>query len=149
MRSDDCFLEVRKLVLGKKLWEEKGRAVGMSIKSIGPEGVHMEETFTSVAKGFAPALDGTNLGTIQFVMAPDGSANGSGQGIFTSKDGETVTWKGYLIGKREKGKDKVFWILKWWTASKKLAWMNKTIAAAEGISDPKTTEFSATGYEWK
>jgi hypothetical protein len=149
VRNDEGFLEVRKMVLGEKEWEEKGKAIGMSIKSIGPEGVRMEESFTSVVKGFGRGISGTNMGTIEYVMTPDGSTSGSGQGIFTSEDGEPVTWKGYVLGRREQGKDRFFMIIKWWTASQKLAWMNKTIAAIEGIGDPKTGEFSDTGYEWK
>jgi len=35
------------------------------------------------------------------------------------------------------------------TSSQKLAWLNGTIHAIEGISDPKTMEGSDTGYEWK
>jgi hypothetical protein len=35
------------------------------------------------------------------------------------------------------------------TTSKKLAWMNGIIAAAETINDMKTMEGTATGYEGK
>jgi hypothetical protein len=149
VRNNDAFSEARKLVLGKKQWEEKGKTVGMSIKSIGPEGIRMEQTFTSVVNGFGRFPSGTNMGTGEIVIAPDGSFSGNGQGICTSKDGEAVTWKIYLFGKREKGKDKSFGIVKFWTASKKLAWLNGTIHALEGIGDPKTMEVTDTGYEWK
>jgi hypothetical protein len=149
LRNSDAFSEVRKLVLGEKLWEEKGKAVGMSVKSIGPEGVHMEETFATVVKGFGRGPSGTNMGTMESVVGPDGGSSGSGQGIFTSQDGDVVTWKIYFLGKREQGKDRSFGIVKWWTASQKLAWMNNTIAAFEAIADPKTMEVSSTGYEWK
>jgi len=137
------------LVLGEKLWEEKGKVIGMSIKSIGPEGVHMEETFTSASKGFGPVPSGTNMGTMDFVEAPGGGFSGTALGIFTSQDGDTVTWKSYLFGKLEAGKYRSLLIIKFWTASQKLAWMNGFIAAAEGITDPKTMELSDTGYEWK
>jgi hypothetical protein len=143
------FGEVRKLVLGEKRWEEKGKAIGASIKSVGPEGCHMEETFTTVVKGFGRGPSGTNMGTLDFVQAPDGGSSGSGQGIFTSQSGDTVAWKIHFFGRREKGKDRSFGIVKWWTASKKLAWMNGAIGVVEGIADPKTMELSATGYEWK
>jgi hypothetical protein len=33
--------------------------------------------------------------------------------------------------------------------AQKLAWLNKTVAALEGIGDTKTMEGSDTGYEWK
>jgi hypothetical protein len=147
--TNDAFSEVISLVLGEKLWEEKGKCVGVSIKSVGPEGVHMEQTFTTVVKGFGRFPSGTNMGTIDIVGAPDGSSRGICQGIFTSQDGDMVVWKGYFFGKREQGKDKTFGVLKSWTTSQKLAWMNVTFAAMEGIADPKTMEISDTGYEWK
>ena len=45
--SIDTFVEVRKLVLGEKMLEEKGKVIGISVKSVGPEGVRMEETFAT------------------------------------------------------------------------------------------------------
>jgi hypothetical protein len=149
VRNNDVFSEVKKLVLGEKFSEEKGKAIGMSIKSIGLEGAHMEQTFTSVVKGFGRFPSGTNLGTLDVIQASDGGFSGSGQGIFTSQDGDTVTWKLYFFGRLEQDKNRAFGIAKFWTASQRLAWMNKTIAAFESIADPKTMELSATGYEWK
>jgi hypothetical protein len=139
------------LVLGEKLWEEKGKAIGMSIKSIGPEGVRMEMTFTSATKGFGrdTGLDGTNMGTMEFVQAPEGGFSGSAQGIWTGLDGETVVWKCYSLGKTEAGKSKGVNIIQFMTTSKKLARMNGAIAVFEGITDMKTMEISGTGYEWK
>jgi hypothetical protein len=117
VRNNDAFSEVRKLVFGKKLWEEKVKTIGMSIKSIGPEGVRMEETATTVLKGFGRFPSGTNMGTMNAVHAPDGGFSGSGQGIFTSQDGDVVTWKFYFFGRLEQGKHRTFGIVKFWTAS--------------------------------
>jgi hypothetical protein len=39
------------LVLGEKMWEEKGKVIGVSVKSVGPEGVRIEENFASEIKG--------------------------------------------------------------------------------------------------
>jgi hypothetical protein len=33
------------------MWEEKGKVIGVSVKSVGPEGVRMEETFATEVKG--------------------------------------------------------------------------------------------------
>jgi hypothetical protein len=143
------FREVRRLVLGEKLWEEKGKVVGMSVKSIGPEGVNCEETFAAETKGFGRSPNGTNVGTMDFVQAPDGGFSGSRQGIFMSQDGDTVVWKVYFFGKTEAGKSRTVGIIKFMTTSKKLAWMNDIIAAGESITDTKTMESSDTGYEWK
>jgi hypothetical protein len=146
--NTDGFLEVKKLVLGEKLWEEKGKAIGMSVKSIGPEGVHMEETFASEVKGLGRGPGGRNMGTIDFVQAPSGGSSGAGQGIFTTEDG-SVVWKTYFLGKSEAGKGKSVFIIQFMTTSQKLSWMNSLIVAEEVILDEKTQEFSGTGYEWK
>ena len=137
------------MVLGAKLWDEKAKVVGMSVKSVGPEGVRMEETFTSVIKGFGRFPSGTNMGTVEATQSPDGGSIGSGQGICTFEDGDMAAWKFYFVGKVEEGKNKSFGIVKFYTASQKLAWLNKTVAALEAIADPKTMEGSDTGYEWK
>ena len=39
--------------VGEKVWEEKAKAVGMAIKSVGPEGVTIEQSWATEAKGFA------------------------------------------------------------------------------------------------
>jgi hypothetical protein len=60
-----------------------------------------------------------------------------------------VTWILYFFGKEEAGKGRSFSIVRWSTASQRLARMNGAIGAAEGIAYMKTMEMSATGYEWK
>jgi hypothetical protein len=40
------------LALGEELAEEKGKAIGMSIKSVGPEGMTIEVSTAGEAKGF-------------------------------------------------------------------------------------------------
>jgi hypothetical protein len=89
------------------------------------------------------------MGTIDIVAAPNGSHSGSGQGIWTSQAGDMVAWNMYFLGKSKAGKIRGLAIIKWMTTSKKLAWMNGVIAAAETINDMKTMEGTATGYEWK
>ena len=141
---------MRKLVLGEKLWEEKGKGIGMSIKSVGPEGVHMEYTFASEVKGFGRVPSGRNMGTVDFVEAPGGAgSSGTGQGIFTTHEGDIVVWKLYSLGKPEAGKSKTVNIMQQMTTSKKLSWMNSLIVVEEAIVDEKTMEFTGTAYEWK
>jgi hypothetical protein len=142
-------VEVKKLVLGEKIWEEKGKMMGMSIKSIGPEGVHMEETFASEVKGLGRAPSGRNIGTINVIETPGGFSSGTGQGYLVTQEGDSVVWKCYLLGKSEAGKTKSLNIIQFMTNSQRLSWMNGFIAVAESIADEKTMEFSDTGYEWK
>jgi hypothetical protein len=143
------FVEVRKLVLGEKMWEEEGKFMGMSVKFVGPEGVHVEETFATEVKGLGRGPSGGNIGTLKIVERPGGFFSGTGQGIFTTQDGDSVVWKCYFLGKSEAGKYKSVNIIEFMTTSQKLSWMNGFIAVEEGISDPETMELSGTGYEWK
>jgi hypothetical protein len=147
--SIDTFVEVRKLVLGEKMWEEKGKVIGISVKSVGPEGVRMEETFATEVKGLGRAPSGRNIGTMDIIEVPGGFFSGTGQGIFTTQDGDSVVWKCYSLGKSEAGKSKSVNIIQFMTTSQRLSWMNGFIAVDEGITDPITMELSGTGYEWK
>jgi len=137
------------LVLGKKLWEEKGKVTGMSVKSIDSEGVHIEETFASEFKGIGRFPSGRNMGTINVVTRPDGFSSGTGQGICTTQNGDMFVWKCYALSKTEAGKDKGPAIIQFMTTSQKLSWMNSLLVVYDSIGDMKTMEFSATGYEWK
>ena len=137
------------MVLGEKMWEEKGKIIGISVKSVGPEGVRMEETFASDVKGLGRAPSGRNIGTLDIIETPGGFFSGTGQGMFTTQDGDIVVWKVYSIGKMEAGKSKSVNIIQFMTTSQKLSWMNGYIAVDEGITDPTTMELSGTGYEWK
>jgi hypothetical protein len=142
-------MEVEKLALGEKIAEEKGKVIGVSVKSVGPEGVHMEETFATEIKGLGRLPSGRNMGTLNIVMTPSGFSSGTGQGIATTQDGDSIVWKSYFIGKPEAGKHKSVNIIQFMTTSQKLSWMNSFIAVEEGIYDPKTMELGGTAYEWK
>jgi hypothetical protein len=137
------------LVLGEKLWEEKGKVTGVSVKSVDSEGVHMEETFASEFKGIGRFPSGRNMGTMNIVVRPDGHSSGTGQGICTTQNGDMMVWKCYALSKPEAGKDKNITIIQLMTTSQKLSWMNSLLIVYESIGDMKTMEFSSTGYEWK
>jgi hypothetical protein len=140
---------VRKLVLGEKIAEEKGKIIGSSVKSVGPEGVHREDTFASEVKGLGRFPSGRDMGTLNVVFRSGGVFSGTGQGTKTTQDGDSAVWKCYLIGKMEEGKYKCVIIIEFMTASQKLSWMNGLIAIEDVILDPKTMELSGTAYEWK
>jgi hypothetical protein len=140
---------VRELVWGEKIAEEKGKAIGISVKSVGPEGVHVEETFVSEVKGLGRFPSGRDMGTLNIVERAGGVFSGTGQGTKTTQDGDSAVWKCYLIGKLEAGKYKCLITIEFMTASQKLSWMNGLIAIEELISDPITMELSGTAYEWK
>jgi hypothetical protein len=121
----------------------------VSVKSVGPEGVQLEETFASEVKGLGRFPSGRDMGTLNVVERPGGVFSGTGQGTKTTQDGDSAVWKCYFIGKPEAGKYKGLAIIEFMTASQKLSWMNDFIVIEELILDPKTMELSGTAYEWK
>jgi hypothetical protein len=135
--------------IGEKLWEEKGKTIGHSIKSVGPEGVRFEQTFVTEVKGFGRFPSGTNEGTIEGVQGLDGGVSGIGQGMCTTVDGDIGTWKVYFFGKIEGGKSRSVNIARMESASGKIAWMKGLVVWMEGVLDLKTMELADTGYEWK
>jgi hypothetical protein len=131
------------------VWEEKGKVIGVSVKSVDSEGVHIEETLASEFKGLGRFPSGRNMGTMNLVARSDGHSSGTGQGICTMQNGDMVVWKLYGLGKSEAGKDKGVAIIQFMTTSQKFSWMNSLIVVYDSIGDMKTMEFSGTGYEWK
>lgn len=137
------------MVLGEKLWEEKGKVIGMSVKSVGPEGIHLEQTFASEIKGLGRMPSGANMGTLDAIQGPDGGFSGTGQGMFTSVDGDISTWKIYFFGKVEGAKNRSMGIVRFESASERISWMKGLVAWMEAVGDNKTGESTDTGYEWK
>lgn len=123
----------------------------MSIKSVGAEGVTTETSWTAEIKGFGrmQGIEGRSVGTSTGWQRPDGITDGTAQGIFTAKDGDTGVWKSHSMGKIEAGKNKIVSLITFRTVSQKLSWMNSLVAISEGEIDPNTQEISGTGYEWK
>jgi len=138
------------LAIGQKLFEEKTRAIGFSIKRIGSEGVTAEMSITSEIKGFGPAkgVEGKNMGTMKDLRGPSGIGGGTGQGIITTNDGDMIIWK-MMYSRKTAGKEKYVGVMTFMTMSKKLAWLNNIICATEGEGSPDITQGGInTIYEW-
>ena len=138
------------MAVGEKLWEQKGRITGMTIKSVGVEGVNTESNWVAEVKGFG-RLEGSEfkaMGTSIGWRRPDGITGGTGQGVSTSKEGETILWKGYSMGRIEAGKNKTVTLITFQTSSQKRPWMNSLVTLYEGETTPEG-EMTGTGYEWK
>jgi hypothetical protein len=141
--------EVNGLVLGEKVGEAKGKMIGLGVKSVGPEGIRMESDFVSENKGFGRFPSGRNMGTSDITTSPSGIGSGTGQGMFTTLDGDSIVWKNSTLSKTEEGKMKVVSLVQFMTASPKFSWMNSFIMVAEAVIDMKTMEAIETDYEWK
>ena len=94
------------MVLGEKLWEEKGKVIGMSVKSIGSEGVRMEETFTTEVKGLGRFPSGRNMGTMDIVQHLDGISQRNRSGDIHNAGRGFCGVEVLTLGKTEAGKSK-------------------------------------------
>jgi hypothetical protein len=136
------------MALGEKVAEEKGKAIGMSIKSIGPEGMTTELSVASEIKGFGRFPSGRNMGTLTAIEGPN-TSRVTGQGVVVTTDGESLPWHAFGISKRVGGRVKGIDLITFGTHSQKYAWMNDVLLVLDGEASPDFSEFSDTAYEWK
>jgi hypothetical protein len=109
--------------LGEEVTEEKGRLIGMSIKSVGAEGVTVEASFVGEVQGFGRFPSGRNTATMTILRGPK-TTRSTGQGIFVTKDGESIPWHMSNIGKYAGDRRKLVGIATFSTLSQKYAWVN-------------------------
>jgi len=139
------------MVLGEKLWEGKGKTMGMAIKSAGPEGVTVEATWMAQLKGVgrAKGVDGSVTFTGMVLMEPTGAGWSRGQGLFNMGGGDMAVVKGSGHGKVEDGKSKSVGLWGFMTMSQKLGWLNAVVALVTQEGDPMWQEFEMAVHEWK
>jgi hypothetical protein len=136
------------MVLGEKAAEEKGKAIGMSIRSIGPEGMTAEITIATEIKGFGRYPSGRNMGTMTVLQGPK-TSTGTGQGVIMTTDGESLPWHASFIGKTAGDRIRNVALVTFSTHSQKYAWMNEVLFVLDGESTADFSELSDTSYEWK
>lgn len=87
-------------MLGEMISEVQGQITAM--RSLPSQGSNpcMETTFS--ARGHILGKEVTEIGTYESVLTAAGVFHGKGQGMFTTKDGEMITWTGEGVG-RPKG----------------------------------------------
>ena len=139
------------MAIGEKFFDEVGKVMGMSVKSVHPvEGVKMEISFGSEIMGTGRMPNGRNMGSGTMVQYPHGVIDASWQGVVTFAGGEQFFWWGHEKSTvAEGGKTKGIVIVTGFTNSKNLSWMNNLIIAIEAEFDPSTQQFRGTGYQWK
>lgn len=139
------------MALGEKAFQEKGKVIGMTVKSVHPvEGVKMEVSFASELSGIGRYPSGRNMGSGTMAQYPHGVVDASYQGVFTTGEGEQFVWWAHEKSRVvEGGKTRGLVMVSGFTNSQKLSWMNKVILALESEFDPASQEFNTTAYEWK
>jgi hypothetical protein len=144
---------VKKMAIGEKLWEGKGKSGAGFIKSVGMEGVTSVYTWTAQMKGMGKAKGADlNLNVTGMSMAPPkGVAWSKDQGQMMSMTGDMGILKGVSLMKMVMGQNPTsvgLWTFM--TMSEKLGWLNDTIAVVTfEATDPMWTELNITIWEWK
>jgi hypothetical protein len=136
------------MALGEKVAEEKGSIIGMSVKSVGAEGVSIEFSFASEVKGFGRFPGGRNVGTLSAMEGPNTNRS-MGQGILVTPDGESLPWHTSGIDKRVGDKIKGVFLVTFSAPSQKYGWMNNVLFVLDSEATADLTQFSDTAYEWK
>jgi len=132
-------------MLGEQISESTGKRIVRRVVSENPPRV--EVTFEESGKIYG--VSGQGFGTYTSEVRPDGSVYGEGQGIFSTADGEGISWKGSGLGKLlPKGAVSYRGILYYRTTSTKLAKLNTVCGVFEYDVDPDGTTHSKV-WEWK
>lgn len=140
------------MALGQKLFEENGNITGFNITRVHPvEGMTMEVSFTSEVKGEGKVPTGKNMGSGTMTQYPHGMVEANYQGSFMSNEGgdQFIWWAHEKSKVVEGGKVKGLTMVRGFTHSQKLSWMNNLILALETEFDPASQKIKSIAYEWK
>ncbi len=144
--------EVKMLTIGQKIFEETVRPIGITVRSVGPEGVETETTISAEIVGFGPAqgVNGKLLGTQRNKIGSNGIVRGTGQGKMVFEQGELVVCKLKYAGRMTASDgQKHVGTLTFMTVSEKLAWLNQTVGVVEGeFKGGPTGSGKNIIYEW-
>jgi len=130
--------------LGKKLWEQRGKATGMSAKSK----AITEVTIAAETKGFGQFPNGRNTGTMTYMEEPI-ITRITGRGTLATEDGESLPWNYSGVSKEVGGRSKTRGVLDFDSRSEKYAWTNNLLCSVESTSTEDGSGFMDTGYEWE
>ena len=86
-------------MLGEQIYIGQGARTAR--RAIATQPVSIEVSFEDAGKLLG--REGGNIGTYLSVPRPDGSIEGTGQGLFAGSDGSVVSWKGIGIGHFKEG----------------------------------------------
>ena len=132
-------------MFGEQIGESRGKRILRRVLSSDP--LRVEVTFEDSGKILG--IDTNGFGTYTSQVRADGTIYGEGEGVFMTKDGEAVSWKGSGLGKfKEGGAVSYRGILYHRTTSQKLARLNTTAVVFEYEADAKGDTY-AKYWEWK
>ena len=86
-------------MLGEQIEEGRGKRTGRRVIATNP--LKVEATAEEMATFLG--MQGLNIITYPSSPKPDGSLDGEGIGVFSTLDGEMMTWKGIGVGRFGEG----------------------------------------------
>lgn len=134
-------------MLGEKIGELSGKTTSMRVLA-GEAGLPSYEV-SMVGSAKLLGIDGIDQGTYTAILMPTGFFKGEGRGVFTTKDGDVITWEGYGRGTRT-GTAGVSWrgCNFYSTTSSKLSRLNGLCCAFEYETDEGGAT-RASLFEWR
>ena len=124
---------------GELLCEKKLKVTDMVIIPV-PEGTRVNAEVAGTVRG--PKINGTTKSIDYALFRADGTALLHIHGVITTEEGDLIYYEasGFLTPTEQEGRYNAKEAVTFQTASEKYAWLNTTLAVAEGYADITTGE---------
>ena len=132
------------MVIGKKLFDEIDKPIWYKMIYENSYGLESEASWNGVIKGYNGFPDGKTVGSGNSFEGKNRVIISNWEGVFTTNEGEQVTFKGRDMNKM----GKIVVLRTYSTDSKKLSWINGLVCLLEGTFNKNEKEFRSIGYEW-
>ena len=132
------------MVIGRKLFDEIDKPIGYKMIYENSYGLESEASWNGIVKGYNDFPDGKNVASGNSFEGKNRVIISNWEGVFTTNEGEQVTFKGRDMNKM----GKIVVLRTYSTDSKKLSWINGLVCLLEGTFNKNEKEFRSIGYEW-
>ena len=131
------------MVIGRKLFDEIDKPIGYKMVYENSYGLESEASWNGIVKGYNGFPDGKNVASGNSFEGKNRVIISNWEGVFTTNEGEQVTFKGRDMNKL----GKIVVLRTYSTDSKKLSWINGLVCLLEGTFNKNEKEFRSIGYE--
>jgi hypothetical protein len=132
------------MVIGRKLFDEIDKPIGYKMIYENSYGLESEASWNGIVKGYNGFPDRKNVASGNSFEGKNRVIISNWEGVFTTNEGEQVTFKGRDMNKM----GKIVVLRTYSTDSKKLSWINGLVCLLEGTFNKNEKEFRSIGYEW-
>ena len=135
-------------MIGEKIQEVSGKVTGTRVVPSETDIPRVETSFQG--QGRLLGVETTEFGSYTAVLRPGGTLFGQGQGVAMSKDGDSIAWTGFGIGKPTgRGVATSYrYSVTFQTTSQKWSRLNGTVGVGEWEIDEHGNA-KGTAWEWK